>query len=187
MALIKCPECGREKVSDTAEACPDCGYGIKAHFDAIKRQRQKQEIYEMKLQSVSMPDKPKRMNAWFGLAIFAGVVTIGSLLSSESLLVVVLMFLFFCWMCYGGINQYYSEMEQYNLAKTNFERYQQEVVKKQEREERIEASKPKCPVCGSTYIEKITTADRTISIAMVGAASGKIGKQYKCRHCKHMW
>ncbi|WP_455615774.1 zinc ribbon domain-containing protein [Eisenbergiella sp.] len=26
MALVKCPECGRERVSDTAEACPDCGY-----------------------------------------------------------------------------------------------------------------------------------------------------------------
>ena len=36
MALIKCPECGREKVSDTAEMCPDCGYGIKAYFEQIK-------------------------------------------------------------------------------------------------------------------------------------------------------
>ena len=28
MALIKCPECGREKVSSSAVACPDCGFGI---------------------------------------------------------------------------------------------------------------------------------------------------------------
>lgn len=28
MALIKCPECGRE-VSDTAETCPHCGYRLK--------------------------------------------------------------------------------------------------------------------------------------------------------------
>ena len=26
MALIKCPECGRENVSDRAPACPGCGY-----------------------------------------------------------------------------------------------------------------------------------------------------------------
>lgn len=26
MALIKCPECGKENVSDTAKACPECGY-----------------------------------------------------------------------------------------------------------------------------------------------------------------
>lgn len=31
MALVKCPECGRENVSDTAEACPNCGYAIKNH------------------------------------------------------------------------------------------------------------------------------------------------------------
>ena len=28
MALIKCPECGKE-VSDTAKKCPNCGYVIK--------------------------------------------------------------------------------------------------------------------------------------------------------------
>lgn len=28
MALIKCPECGKE-VSDTAKACPNCGYSMK--------------------------------------------------------------------------------------------------------------------------------------------------------------
>ena len=36
MALIKCPECGRENVSDSAESCPDCGYGIKAYFEQLK-------------------------------------------------------------------------------------------------------------------------------------------------------
>lgn len=31
MALIKCPECGKE-ASDTANNCPNCGYNIKKHF-----------------------------------------------------------------------------------------------------------------------------------------------------------
>jgi len=35
MALIKCPECGREGVSDSAESCPSCGYGIKAYHEKI--------------------------------------------------------------------------------------------------------------------------------------------------------
>ncbi len=43
MALIKCPECGRENVSDTAKACPGCGYDIKEHFDKIGREIKKQE------------------------------------------------------------------------------------------------------------------------------------------------
>ena len=29
MALVKCPECGRENVSSTAKSCPGCGYNIK--------------------------------------------------------------------------------------------------------------------------------------------------------------
>ena len=28
MALIKCPECGKE-ISDKAKACPECGYKMK--------------------------------------------------------------------------------------------------------------------------------------------------------------
>ena len=32
MALIKCPECGRENVSDSAKACPGCGFQINEHF-----------------------------------------------------------------------------------------------------------------------------------------------------------
>lgn len=32
MALVKCPECGREDVSDTAEACPNCGFAIRDYF-----------------------------------------------------------------------------------------------------------------------------------------------------------
>ena len=33
MALVKCPECGREKVSDSAEACPDCGFNIRKYYE----------------------------------------------------------------------------------------------------------------------------------------------------------
>lgn len=43
MALIKCPECGKENVSDSAEACPNCGYGIKAHFVKIRQEEERKE------------------------------------------------------------------------------------------------------------------------------------------------
>lgn len=97
------------------------------------------------------------------------------------------MIAFTCWMCYEGSKQYNKELEKYNLAKSDFEKYQKEVVKRQEQRAREEALKPKCPQCNSTNIEKISTTDRAVSVAMVGVASGKIGKQYKCKNCKHMW
>lgn len=36
MALVKCPECGREGVSDTATSCPGCGYNIKEYYEKNK-------------------------------------------------------------------------------------------------------------------------------------------------------
>ena len=44
MALIKCPECGREKVSDSAESCPECGFGIKAYIEEMSLEKEKQVI-----------------------------------------------------------------------------------------------------------------------------------------------
>ena len=51
MALVKCPECGRENVSDSAESCPDCGFNIKDHFIRIQQiddmiKKKKEEIKE---------------------------------------------------------------------------------------------------------------------------------------------
>lgn len=58
MALVKCPECGREKVSDSAEACPDCGYGIKAHFQKIER---KKLLEQQKLERERQNEESKRI------------------------------------------------------------------------------------------------------------------------------
>lgn len=37
MSLITCPECGRDKVSDRAEACPNCGHPIANELDTSGR------------------------------------------------------------------------------------------------------------------------------------------------------
>lgn len=54
MALVKCPECGKENVSDSAEMCPECGYNVKEHFLKIEQEenekRIKKELEEKKIQ-----------------------------------------------------------------------------------------------------------------------------------------
>lgn len=185
MALTKCPECGKENVSDSAESCPDCGYGIKAHFEKIRGQELNQKVYEIKLNNVKMPEEPKRMNVAYGLAIFFAFGAICGFITSP--IMGLILIIFACWMGYEGSKQYDNEMSKYNLAKSNFENYQKEIVREQEHKAQIEASKMKCPQCGSTNIERISTTSRAVSVAIVGLASGKIGKQYKCRQCKHMW
>lgn len=83
MALVTCPECGRNNVSDSAEQCPECGYSIKMYFDAKREEEQKiilqkqlklkektewdkllpelkEKLIEIKSQKI--PDKPKKPN-----------------------------------------------------------------------------------------------------------------------------
>lgn len=40
-----------------------------------------------------------------------------------------------------------------------------------------------CPYCKSTNTEKISTVSRAVSVSLVGATSGKIGKQWHCKAC----
>ena len=47
MALVNCPECGRENVSDSAERCPGCGFGLKSYYVGIK-ERERKHILEQK-------------------------------------------------------------------------------------------------------------------------------------------
>ena len=46
---------------------------------------------------------------------------------------------------------------------------------------------PECPMCKSHNTRRISTTNRAASIALVGLASDKIGKQYECFNCKHKW
>lgn len=43
MALVTCPECGRENVSDMAAACPYCGFPLRKHFEEIKLEKEETE------------------------------------------------------------------------------------------------------------------------------------------------
>lgn len=97
-----------------------------------------------------------------------------------------------------AIYLFYKRISAYNLSRNNFEEYQRQVIREQDAlQKRLEAERaaktkqqanmPKCPICGSTNVVKISTLNRTVSVATVGLASSKIGKQYQCKNCKHKW
>lgn len=44
MALITCPECGKENVSSLAVSCPDCGFPIKDYYDKIKAEKEQENL-----------------------------------------------------------------------------------------------------------------------------------------------
>lgn len=107
-------------------------------------------------------------------------------------------FFIICGLCIlgYGIYLFYKRISQYKLSSNNFEEYQKQVIRKEDeakkRSEAVASAKrranaPKCPICGSTNIRRISTLNRGMSVATVGLASSKIGKQYECKNCKHKW
>lgn len=54
MSLITCPECGRNKVSDTAEMCPSCGFGINQYFREIRIKQALEQIEKERNQKAAL-------------------------------------------------------------------------------------------------------------------------------------
>lgn len=43
---------------------------------------------------------------------------------------------------------------------------------------------PKCPICGSTNIQKISGAKKSTSAILFGVFSNDIGKTFECKNCR---
>lgn len=226
MALVNCPECGRENVSDSAEACPDCGYGIKEYFEKVRQEeeerRKKEELHKLEekrikereqleeerakeeqamLDSMPAPQKPFPWQPLLGVFFAAGAIFmfyIGSILLGlfEGFIAFVLIV--------GGYSNYQDKKRIYETSLQDMERAKREALALERINQAIAAEQNakimnavnpfkevtngvRCPMCDKNTGKKISTTNRAVSIAVVGLASGKIGKQYKCSSCGHMW
>lgn len=62
---------------------------------------------------------------------------------------------------------------------------------KAERQKRVQEYKkaanshiPKCPICGSTNLKKLSFTNKVISVGVFGLLSNKINKTWECKNCK---
>lgn len=46
---------------------------------------------------------------------------------------------------------------------------------------------PKCPTCGSTNVEPISTTRKLAGVFTLGLASKSVGKSYRCKNCNYYW
>lgn len=225
MALVSCPECGRENVSDSAVSCPECGYNIKEHFIKLKvaeekhqekekqkaieaenRRKKKEHEHEEQKEIIEklenrLKELDKEITVSFIVFLISLPLTIITFTASEhgSLGVFIVICAFATiisggyW--FGSLGEKNTVKEDLENAKYSLEKYEREQNKRIEAINamaKVEQSKhaakhPKCPLCGSHNTERIGTISRSVSVAAVGLASSKIGKQYKCKNCKHMW
>ncbi len=154
---------------------------------------------------IRIPEKPKitiGLIAFFVIAFGLLVLFWFSLPDLFAIILFALDLFVIGTVAYLEINARYR----FNLAKNDFDAYirlleedkrkSEELSEKSakriaeiELQRKTELSKlPPCPICGSkNHVKRISTLNRSVSIATVGLASSKIGKQYECTHCKHKW
>ena len=82
--------------------------------------------------------------------------------------------------------QLYQARIQKELEELDKQLYEQEYQKQNQEETQTQECiyLPKCPICGSTDLKKLTALDRGASAFMWGLGSNKIGKTYECRKCR---
>lgn len=70
MALVNCPECGKE-VSESAVSCPNCGYGVAQHFNEIKKEMLKEHL------QLEFAEKKEKLAKKLKIIIPCAVVVVG--------------------------------------------------------------------------------------------------------------
>lgn len=76
MALINCPECGKQNISDTALACPQCGFAIREYTEAKQREQTKGIQFEATKQKAAIAyikQEISNCNRIMCIAAFLGV------------------------------------------------------------------------------------------------------------------
>lgn len=205
MSLIKCPECGKEKVSDTADSCPECGFGIKSYYNELKNEETvRLDIEKMKdefYQTFEMPEKPiKKLYPYeirqlvIGLVIpllcilFVGIFFKVPIFLLLTVIICIALWQIYC--TYSSFNsRYYSSLADYNKSLADEEQYKEnkfieylEYNANQDNLHNNEETKIKCPRCGST---QITAGKRGYKLL-----SGLIGSSTvlnTCMKCGHQW
>lgn len=184
MALIKCPECGKE-ISDKSLACIHCGYPLENIAD------NKPKLYKitLKMPGANKADTMKVVAQIMGTTVFKAK----DIVDSAPKVIV------------SGITFDDSQAIAYKLSRVGASISIDEdadshvqttgVVEKMEERARMSAiasqpekNIPKCPTCQSSNIKKISELSKVGSVAVWGVlAAGKVSKQWHCNNCGSEW
>lgn len=98
----------------------------------------------------------------------------------------------FVWVLYSSQYKRYrmsvkKPQEYAALREKELKEQHENYLKQKAARERELAMTPACPVCGKKDITRLSTMNRSLSIGLFGLSSAKIGKQYQCNNCKHLW
>lgn len=144
MALIKCPECGKE-ISDKSKQCIHCGCPLEEMM-LINGKEVSKKIFQDFLDG-----KTKK----YDLLVYL-IQSTGSDLCTVD-------------------KKVQEILRTKQIPNTLY------LAPKQKQ------NTPKCPMCNSTNLEKITAPKRIFSAGIFGLGSSKVGKTMECRNCGYKW
>lgn len=190
MSKVFCPECGKI-LSQYADTCPDCGFPIRKFIS-------EHNIQDIKKVHVC----PKCANLYAGINYEKQPLYMACEFCNTPMLEIDADNAEVCFeKCFNWQNPDVDGLaikilSKYANAKPDqtaiqhrnniLNRREQDEVRQEQLLAQANISAPnipKCPVCGSTDIENISTLNRAVSTAMIGIASNKIGKQFHCKNC----
>lgn len=153
MALIICPECGKE-ISDKCETCIHCGYPLintKCNINGV--------IYDFKEElPIALLEKTDDY-----VPVYGKIRKKTSLTLADT----------------GDLIRIIKEIRAIPETFTpKFPLEDREKLYGNSKEKSV-----KCPYCSSTNTSKISMVGRVVSTGLFGLGSKKIGKQYHCNKC----
>lgn len=185
MVLIKCPECGKE-ISDKSNQCIHCGCPIN---------KSKYQTYAIYLKNIKGANKSERtrnlmickvvLEDCYGVSkLDARHITVEFNKGVSPIKIL------------DGV-----EFKNIEYIKKDFERigciveekesgYINEITNyrvDQQKEINSLDDLPKCPTCGSTYIEKISSSSKITSGFLFGLFSSNVRNSFHCKNCGYKW
>ena len=202
MALINCPECGEQRISDTAMVCPKCGFAIREYTETRQREQTKTLLFEAAKQKAATEYTKQEISNCNKIMCIAAFTGVGSFLlalfnKGVNRVVIPCFIVFWSMVAFILILSVICAKRHNDLAMItdNFHEFEYQIQKRNRANKKyqsavaaaVNAVLRECPVCGSTDTICISENNRAFSVALFGLASSKIGKQYEFKSCKHKW
>lgn len=186
MAIIICPECGKE-LSSYAKDCIKCGFPIKEYMTENGLVNINKEFICPKCGFHSAGFGESGKDNIYIKCKYCNTNMIQTDETGDEFVDN------FCTYSVKGEDYFKIFAKKYGGDQFSEEAYEDRIrtVKREnsarQSTQRQSSNIPHCPTCGSSNIRKIGAGERTASILGLGLFSRKINKTWKCNNCGHTW
>jgi ribosomal protein L37E len=186
MALINCPECGKENISSSAASCPNCGFDIrgwqqKIEDERIKREKEEKAQENLRLQAEREEAERQRLMAGIPDPTMYGKIPVYIGIGAAGILMTIAFSPFFLFAAFIGCGVYFgvsymeykkyvSDPEGYKLTKAT------QAVQKGTAQNAARIIQPSTTINGALYCPRCGSEDVTKQVFQENKGSSSVTK-----------